>query len=467
MIWPFKRAAGAPAEAAHVDAQKLASSAQDCQVRGDVEGAVEGYEASLALDPGHAQVHNNLGNLYLGLGRLEDAEASFRLAIRADAGLAEGPLNLAMLLAQTGRAGEAIAHCRKALALRPKFPEANLSLGFLLEQEGDSEEAMQRYGDAVAARPDYAEARFSLALQQLLRGDYANGWREYEWRMRLPGHEGAWLPGGRAAWDGAPLEGRTILLYAEQGFGDVIQFVRYVPLVAERGGRVILSCQPKLKALLGTVPGVSAVLGTGEPLPPFDVSCPLMSLPRVFGTTTQTIPSQVPYVRPDAERVQKWRARLAGDAASLKVGLYWATETRNRISPLRTLSLDVLAPLASIQGITYYSLQRGEAASQAAHPPQGMRLIDLAAELGDFADDAALMSNLDLIISINTATAHLAGALGRRVWTLTQFPPDWRWLLGRDDSPWYPTMRLFRRGRHEDWAQVILRLGDAIRQLVA
>ncbi len=465
MIWPFKRAAKVPTEAARADARKRASLALECQARGDLEGAVEGYEASLALDPGSAEVHNNLGNLYRGLGRLEDAEAAFRLAIEADARLAEAPLNLAMLLAQTGRARDAVALCRKALALRPRFPEASQSLGFLLEQEGDLDGAMQCYGDALAARPDYPEARFGLALQQLLRGDYANGWRDYEWRMRLPGHEGVWSPGGRPAWDGAPLEGRTILLFAEQGFGDVIQFVRYAPLVAARGGKVILSCQPKLKALLGTVPGLTAIFGTAESLPPFDLSCSLLSLPRVFGTTLDTVPAQVPYLRVDTERELHWKRRLAADAPSLKVGLFWATGTGNIMSPQRTLSLDMLAPLAGITGISYYSLQRGEAASQAAHPPRGMKLIDLAAELGDFADDAALMANLDLIISINTATAHLAGALGRPVWTLVQSPPDWRWLLGRDDSPWYPTMRLFRRGQAETWGQVVERIGQALRQL--
>jgi len=436
------------------------------QERGEVEAAIESYEESLVLDPSRAQVHNNLGNLYRSLGRLEDAEASFRLAIRADASLAEGPLNLAMLLAQTGRAGEAIEQCRKALDLRPQFPEASLSLGFLLEQEGDLDGAMQRYGDAVAARPEYAEARFSLALQQLLRGDYANGWREYECRKHLPGHEGAWSPGGRAAWDGAPLGGRTILLYAEQGFGDVIQFVRYAPLVAACGGNVILSCQPKLKGLLGTVPGVSAVLGTGEALPSFDVSCSLLSLPRLFGTTLETIPSRAPYLRPDLEKAQHWKARLDADGSSVKVGLYWATDTSNRIASLKTLALEMLAPLAGIRGVAYYSLQRGAAAAQAAHPPAGMRVTDLAPDLKDFSDDAALMENLDLIVSIDTATAHLAGALGRPVWTLTHFPPEWRWLLGRDDSPWYPSMRLFRRGRTESWNHVVGRLGGALRLLV-
>jgi len=442
-------------------AHHLALRAGAYQERGEFEAAIESYEESLALDRERPQVHNNLGNAYKSLGRLEEAIAAYRLAIATDAGLAEAHLNLGVALEQAGEAGEAMAQCRAALALRPSFAEASLSLGFLLEQEGDAQGALERYREAIVARPDYAEAHFNYALQLLLQGDYANGWKEYEWRMRLPGLEGAWPQ----SWDGSPLGGKVILLYAEQGFGDVIQFVRYAPLVAERGGRVIVCCQPKLKALLKTVPGVSAVLGAGEPLPPFDVRCSLLSLPRIFGTTVDTIPAQLPYVRADSERSQYWKTMLEGDAGSMKVGLFWSTESKNRISPLRSLDLDMLAPLAGIPGVTYYSLQRGEAAGQATRPPRDMKLVDLTAQLGDFADDAALISNLDLVISINTATAHLAGAMGRQIWTLTQFPPDWRWLLGRDDSPWYPTMRLFRRERQDGWAQVVSRLEQALRQL--
>ena len=453
------------AGAGHQLAHLLALRAHACQERGEFDAAVEGYEESLALDPGRAQVRNNLGNVYQSLGRLDDAAAADRVAIAADARLAEAHFGLAVVLEKTGEAGEAIAHCRAALALRPNFAEASLGLGFLLEQEGDAQGALERYREAIAARPDYAEARFNYGLQLLLRGDYEAGWKEYEWRMRLPGLEGAWPPAGGATWDGSPLEGRVILLYGEQGFGDVLQFVRYAPLVAERGGAVILRCQPKLKALLSTVPGVSAVLGTGEPLPPFDVSCSLLSLPRVFGTTLETIPAPPSYVRPDPEKARHWKARLAADGASLKVGLFWATETKSRLSSLKSLTLDMLAPLGGVPRVTYYSLQRGAAAGQAAYPPQGMAIVDLSKELADFSDDAALMSHLDLIISVDTATAHLAGAMGRRVWTLTHFPPEWRWLLGRDDSPWYPTMRLFRRGQADTWEQVILRIGQAVRQL--
>jgi len=383
-----------------------------------------------------------------------------------DATHAEAHLNLGIALSQIGESAEAIGHFRTALVLRPSLAEASLSLGFLLEQAGDGSGALACYRDAIATRPDYVEAHFNYALQLLLRGEYPAGWEAYEWRMRMPGLEGVPAYAGRSRWDGSALDGRTILIFAEQGFGDTIQFARYAPLVAARGGKVIISCQPKLVALLRNLEGVTTVLGQDDPLPAFDVCCPLMSLPRMFATTLETVPARVPYIRPEPVRVEQWRSIFAAVGTSfLKVGLYWATDTSSRISPLRSLSLEMLAPLANVPGVRYFSFQRGAAACEAAKPPLGMDLTDLSAELKDFSDDAAAMSHLDLFISIDTATAHLAGALGLQAWTLTHFPPDWRWLLEREDSPWYPTMRLFRRGATEAWSQVVERVAEALGEL--
>jgi tetratricopeptide (TPR) repeat protein len=438
------------------------------QERGELNSAIEGYEESLALVHEQSRVHNNLGNIYKELGRLADAIAAYREAIAVDIGLAEAQLNLGNALYQlTGETAQPILHFRAALEANPSFAEASLNLGFLLEQEGDAAGATQCYRDAISASPDFAEAHFNYALQLLLRGEFGLGWQEYEWRTRRPDVQGSQPYAGRPRWDGTALGGKVILLYAEQGFGDVIQFARYATLVADRGGKVILSGPPKLKSLLKSVSGVSDVVGIADSLPDFDVCCSLLSLPRILGTTLDTIPARVPYMRPDPDRVMHWKARLAGDRGSLKVGLYWATETKSRFAPLKSFTLDKLAPLADIAGITYYSLQRGAAAGQAAHPPRGMRLVDLSSELADFSDDAGLLANLDLVISIDTATAHLAGALGTPVWTLTHFPPEWRWLLGRDDSPWYPSMRLFRQGRAQPWEQVTARVGQALREMKA
>ena len=437
------------------------------QERGELAAAIESYQESLALVPRQSQVYNNLGNACKGLGELEDAIAAYREAISVNSGYAEAHLNLGIALQQMGEPGQAIDHYRAALQFNPGLADAALNLGYVLEHDGNAHAAMACYRQAIAARPDFAEAHFNLALQSLLTGDYLTGWEEYEWRLRLPDLAPFWPYAGRPRWDGGGLGGKTILLYAEQGFGDAIQFVRYAPLVAERGGKVIVVCQPKLKALFESIAGVSSVLSTSEPQPEFDLCCSLLNLPRIFNTTVDAIPAQIPYVHPDRERLSYWRTRLAMDAAPVKVGLCWATEGISTIASARSLTLDMLAPLGEIREIAYYSLQRGSAARQTARPPFGMSITDLSGELRDFSDDAALMSNLDLVISIDTATAHLAGALGRRAWTLNHYPPNWRWLLGRDDCPWYPAMRLFRRQRNDTWENVIARVALALEQLAA
>ncbi|MGH8629191.1 MAG: tetratricopeptide repeat protein, partial [Burkholderiales bacterium] len=413
------------------------------------------------LDPSQARALNNLGNAYQVLGRPEEAAASFRNAIEADASFAEAHLNLGIALHHAESVHEAAACYRAALKHKPALAEASLNLGYLLEQQGDARGAADSYRAAIAARPDFAEAHFNHALQLLQSGEFARGWEEYEWRLKLPELAPLWPYANRPRWDGSDLHGKTILLYAEQGFGDALQFVRYAPLVAQRGGKVILSCSPKLMALFGSAQGVSAMHNAEDTAPDFDVCCSLLSLPRLHGTALETIPAAVPYLHAPRDATERWRARLAADRG-LKIGLFWSTESRNRMTPLRSLHLDMLAPLAAVPGTTFYSLQRGAAAAEARRPPQGMNLVDATAELKDFSDDAALIANLDLVISINTSTAHLAGALGRPIWTLVHYPPDWRWLHERDDSPWYPTMRLFRRGRADRWEDVIARVARAL-----
>jgi hypothetical protein len=263
-------------------------------------------------------------------------------------------------------------------------------------------------------------------------------------------------------WDGRPLDGRSILLHTEQGYGDVFQFVRYAELVAGRGGVVLLRCPPELCGVLAGVRGVSRVMSTDQPLPAFDVHCPLMSLPGIFQTTVASIPAGVPYLTADARRVESWAQRLGDSRGRVRVGIAWAGRPAFSGDATRSLHLSALAPLASVPGITYFSLQGGMAGEQAKSPPVGMQLVDLGPELKDFADTAAVMSLMDLIVSTDTSVPHLAGAMGRPVWVMLQYVPDWRWLLDRDDSPWYPTMRLFRQGARGDWESVIRRVGEAL-----
>ena len=453
------------AEARHRLARILAATGSASQERGELGAAIEGYEEALALEQGQADVLNNLGNVYRDLGRLADAIAAFRNAIDVDGGRAEAHFNLGTALFQSGENAQAIAQCRTALALRASFPEASMSLGYLLEREGDAPGAAACYRDAIAARPDFAEAHFNHALQLLLAGDFEKGWEEYEWRLRMPDLAPLWPHAGRPRWDGSPLEGKAILLYAEQGFGDAIQFVRFAPLVAERGGRVILSCAASLMPLFENIPGIAALADWSKPAPAFDLCCSLLSLPRIFRTTIATLPAKTPYLHANPEKLRRWNARLAPDAAALKVGLVWATQSSNKSAQSRSLKLDMFAPLAAVGEILFCSLQKGPGAEHVAHAPAGMRIIDFGREIGDFSDTAALIANLDLVISIDTAVAHLAGALARPVWTLTDWPPEWRWLLGRDDTPWYSTMRLYRRGRAEPWEDVIARVAEALRPL--
>jgi Tfp pilus assembly protein PilF len=452
--------AGASPEAER-DALVRAALAQ--QQAGNFEQAERLYYRALAFAPASAEIHNNLGNVLRGAGRLDGAVVAFQSALALDPALAEAHFNLGLVTLQRGDAPGAKRCFREAVLQRPSFADAHLNLGFLLEEEGDHAGAVAAYRSAVAADPDLVEAHVNLGMQLLLAGQLAEGWREYEWRLRYPeyGGSGAAL----ARWDGSPLEGRSILLDSEQGFGDAIQFLRYAPLVAERGGRVIVRCAPELASLFRGTAGVQEVVSLDAPAPPHDLHCPLPSLPLVFGTRLESIPAQVPYVRADAARAALWQARLAG--AGCKVGLVWSSQSKHRTAPAKSLPLDALAPLAAVPGVRFYSLQKGEAAREAQRPPAGMPLEDLGGELRDFADTAAVMASLDLVISVDTAAAHLAGAMARPAWTLLKHAPDWRWLLAREDCPWYPGMRLFRQKAPGAWDAVVEEAARALRQLAA
>lgn len=420
---------------------------------------------AVRLAPDLPQGHNNLGNAYQDLGQLEPAIAEFGRAIALDGGLAEAHFNLGLAYHQRADRREAAQSYRAALQVKPDFADAQLNLGNLLEENGDVQAAILSYRRAVAAEPGRLEAHVNLGMQLLLAGQFAEGWQEYEWRQRYP--EYASLAAVAARWDGAALEGRTILLDTEQGFGDAIQFLRYAPLVAQRGGRVIVRCAPELARLFRNTEGIWQVIPRDAPAPDFDAHCPLPSLPLVFGTRLDSIPARVPYVGADSGQIAHWRARLATGAGACKVGLVWASQSKHRTAAAKSFPLTTLTPLAAISGVRFYSLQKGEAARQAERPPEGIRLEDIADDLRDFSDTAAAIANLDLVISVDTAVAHLAGALGRPAWTLLKYAPDWRWLLARDDSPWYPSMRLFRQKVPADWNTVIEDVARALQQFAA
>ena len=324
------------------------------------------------------------------------------------------------------------------------------SKGFDLLEIGRLTEATTSFTAAIAANPENPDAHFGLSWALLARGDYERGWKENEWRtkckMLVKVHR---FP--KPLWDGSDLYGKTILLHQEQGLGDVIYFVRYAPMVAERGGRVLLGCHPHLGRLLQHTPGVAEIAPSETDLPPFDVHLSLHSLPRVFGTTSATIPAKVPYVFPDAAILQRWRVRVSPAQGILHVGIAWAGNAKHLNDRLRSIDPALLVLLTNIPGVQFYSLQKDMTIEQARRLPAGLKAIDWALDLKDWNDTAAAMKNLDLIISVDTSIAHMAGALARPTWTLLTHHADWRWLVARDDSPWYPTMRLFRQTTRSDW----------------
>jgi hypothetical protein len=399
------------------------------------------------------------------IGRVIEAIAAYRRAVALNPDMPEAWLNLGNALKEGGQLDEAVAAYRRAVAVKPGYALGHSNLGYLLREKGRLDEAVAACRQAIEIDPEHSGAHSNLALALLVQGHFAEGWEAYEWRWKAEGFGTAARDFGRPRWDGGALEGRTVLLHAEQGLGDALQFIRYLPLVQERGGKAIIECQPALQRLFGTMAGDVPVIAKGAALPAFDVHCPLLSLPRIFATDLANMPGDVPYLRADAAEASAWSDRLAAHPPGFRVGLVWAGNPNHTNDRNRSLKPASLLPLGAVKGVRFFSLQKGTGAEGRDGLPAGLELSDVAGELGDFADTAALIANLDLVITADTATAHLAGAMGRPVWTLLPFAPDWRWLLGREDSPWYPTMRLFRQAAIGDWPPVIARVCDQLRRL--
>jgi len=422
---------------------------------GQLDEAIAAFRQAIVLKPKYAEAHSNLGNALQDKGLWDEAISAYRQAMALKPSYAEAHNNLGTALQVSGYLDEAIAAYRQAMTVRANYAEAHSNLGSALQAKGHLDKAITAFCQAITLKPDYAEAHHNLSLALLVQGDFRQGWEEYEWRWHVAGLRSVRRDFTQPQWDGSPLKGHTILLHSEQGFGDTIQFIRYLPLVAQRGGRVIVECPPELHRLLKAMNANIPFVPRGQSLPNFDVHSPLLSLPKVMGTTLASIPGNVPYLHADAADVALWRNRLAEQSDCKKVGLVWAGSRQHKNDGNRSLKLASLGALSQVPGMCFFSLQKGEASSQATTPPQGMTLIDVSQQLNDFADTAALIANLDLIIAVDTAVAHLAGAMGKPVWTLLPFMPDWRWLLERQDSPWYPTMRLFRQPSIGDWDSVI------------
>jgi tetratricopeptide (TPR) repeat protein len=431
---------------------------------GRSDEAIDSYLQALRLKPDYAEVYNNLGNAFQTQNRLEEAIGAYQIALRLKPDYPEVYNNLGKVLNEKGLTREALENYQAAIRLKPDFAEAHNNLGALRHGQNQFDEAVLAYRRAITLNANFAKAHNNLALTLLTLGDFQHGWEEYEWRWKSANLSSP-RNFAQPQWDGSPLQNRTLFLHAEQGFGDAIQFIRYLPQVAQRGGKIIIECRDDLQRLFWNMPEKYQIVVLGDSLPAFDLHCPLLSLPLVFGTKLDNIPNSVPYLYAIAQDAKSWRQRMEDQLPNTKVskvGLVWAGSPDNTNDRNRSMKLTTLAPLGQVPGVRFFSLQRGAAAIQSKTPPAGMELIDWAGELKDFADNAALIANLDLVISVDTSMVHLAGAMGKPVWPLLSFVSDWRWLLDREDSPWYPTMRLFRQSVRGDWDSVINRVAEAL-----
>jgi Flp pilus assembly protein TadD len=436
---------------------------------GHHEAALQLLRQALRLRPNFVEAHYNLGNVLRVQGHLKEAAACYREAVRLRPDLAAAQGNLGCVLTELGELDEAVVHCSAAVRLQPRAAEAHSNLGSALAYLGALEEAAACFAEAVRLNPNYAIAHKHLGAYRLLKGDFERGWPEYEWRLHC--RQGPMRTFNQPSWNGTNLAERTILLHAEQGLGDTLQFIRYAPLVKQLGGKVLFECPPELVRIVQSCAGIDRIIPLGQSLPAFDCQLPLLSLPHVLKTTMATVPASVPYLRAEPALMAQWRQELSG-YAGFKIGIVWQGNPRygqldcRNANQWRSIPLAQFAPIADIPGVKLFSLQKGPGTEQLAQWPPPVPIVDLESRLLDFMDTAAVMMNLDLIITSDTSVPHLAGALGLPVWTVLQLVPDWRWLLERSDCPWYPTMRLFRQTKAGDWAEVFQRIATEIRLLV-
>ncbi|WP_165185476.1 tetratricopeptide repeat protein [Paraburkholderia dioscoreae] len=471
--------------------------------------ALASAERALALQPKFPDALNNRGNAQAGLNRPLDALASFDRAIALTPDFAQAWNNRACVLRDLGRPADALASCDHALALQPAYPDAWSNRGNAFSDLNQPEEAERSYRRALELAPAFADAWNNLGLAQIDLNQHAQalssyeralaanpaaaethwneslcllqmgrleaGWQKYEWRWERSRIKASRRVFAQPLWLGDfSIGGKTILLHAEQGLGDTLQFCRYAALVSKLGAKVMLEVPPELMRLMSTLDGVDQLIEAGEALPPFDCHCPLLSLPLAFKTDLDSIPSATPYLYAHAEAARQWRDRIHAQADTrLKVGLVWAGGNRPHVAELRkndarrSIAFEQLAPILDVPNVQFFSLQKGPAAQQLKSGEWGGRIVDYTEELDDFADTAALVANLDLVISVDTSTAHLAGALDRPVWILNRFDTCWRWMLERTDTPWYPGARLFRQPALGDWDSVMQAARDTLAALSA
>jgi tetratricopeptide (TPR) repeat protein len=424
---------------------------------GQLGTAAKHYDQALAINPNYAEAHSNLGITLKELGQLEKAVESYEKALNIKPDYAETHYNLGVTLNELGQLEKSVKSYEKALNIKPDYAEAHSNLGNTLKELGQVEKAVKSYEKALSIKPDYAEAKWNLSLVQLVIGSYKAGWLNYEsrWQKKDCGSERHYP---QPFWDGSSLAGKTLFLHSEQGTGDMIQFIRYVKVLSTKTTKIIVECPKSLHRLFSTVREINVLVTNEDLLPDFDFYAPLLSLPCILNTTLKTIPVYVPYLFADDHIASP----IVTQPKVLNIGIVWAGNPSHINDKNRSINLSFFSAITNIHDTQFYSLQVGDRKADLNQEVFAPQIIDVGNDLGDYAETATVINQLDLIITVDTSVAHLAGAMGKPVWVLLPFAPDWRWLLERDDSPWYPTMRLFRQQERGNWATVFNEVSQSL-----
>ena len=425
------------------------------QAQHRIDEAVKQLERAVKLDRQYVDAYSNLGNAYRRAGKFDAAIKSFERALKLNPAFVQALGNMGNTFLDMGRLEDSEKAYRDGLNLIPDQPDLYYNLGRALYEQGRWDEAEESFRKTLSLNHAYPLAHWNLSHVMLLNGRFREGWLEYEWRWHCPGFTTQIPKFEQPRWDGKDISGKTLLVYAEQGFGDTIQFVRYLPGLSASGCRVIFLCQPELTRLLRDIPGIGQIVTEWTALPEFDLHTPLMSLPMILGMNEETeIPSNFPYLTPPADGT-----KAPSHGGRMKVGLVWAGRESHLAEAERSLDLAELKPLTEIADCRFFSLHEDDRSAELAAAGMTDTVTNLSGQLSDFGDTARIIAELDLVIGVDTAVVHLAGALNVPVWTMLAKISDWRWMLEREDTPWYPAMRLFRQAERGDWAPVIARIG--------
>lgn len=431
---------------------------------GNYKTAVDLIRMAIELSPQHPGYYIHLGLNLKCLGKTAEAVNAFQQAIDINPNMANAYNYLGVALGSAGKLDSAIETFKQAIKIDSGFAQAHNNLGVALKAIGRNDSALVEFRKAVELDPEYVEAHWNLSFILLLKGEFEEGWREYEWRLKRDNWSGSFKQSPPIPhWNGTPFKGKRLLVFDEQGLGDTLQFVRYLQMVKALGGTVVFETRGPMLALLRHLSGIDQIverISDDGAVAGCDLQIPLLSLPGLFNTTLDAIPADVPYIHPDPLRVSFWQHQMKGPG--FRIGIVWEG---NSTDPNRSCKLKQFAPLAEVKGLRLFGLQKGQASWQVNDLPQKMVVTNMGEDLNDFADTAGVLQNLDLIITIDTAVAHLAGGMGKPVFTLLPFAADWRWLLNRKDTPWYPTMRLFRQERPGNWDSVIRRMVKEVNAL--